>query len=94
MRAIKRHRISVIRFGKFLTTWVESTNGKPTTQTTHLVIKRRKDAPSQYRLIWHEPGNPNKIWYYGEGMRYGNLLVASYWDPAVQKFLDPGGSTF
>jgi len=45
-------------------------------------------------LIWHEPGKPDQVLYYGEGMLHSNVLVASYWDPEVRNFADPGGSNF
>lgn len=78
--------------GKYLVTWIEGPNE---IQNGHLIIEPDVEFAGVYKLVWHKVGLRDKILYHGKGMRYGDILVASYWSPGVQRFLnDPGGSTF
>ena len=80
--------------GKYLVTWIE---GPEKTVTAHLIIKQDGESTARFKLIWQDLKDPTNILYFGQGMRYGDLLVASYWSPAIQGLInprDPGGSKF
>jgi hypothetical protein len=79
--------------GKYVVTWIEGTTGADT-ETAHLIIRPNPDSEFKYNLFWNDVGIGNKALYYGQGMLYGDILVAAYWSPDAHKPLDPPGPKF
>jgi hypothetical protein len=79
--------------GRYLVTWIEGLTGSDTA-TAHLIIRPNSDAEHKYNLFWYDVSKANKILYYGQGMLYGDILIAAYWSPDAHKALDPGGPKF
>jgi hypothetical protein len=63
--------------GRYRTVWLEDFNNH---EAIELLIERSTTNPSLFKLTWYRPGNLVDPTFEGSGMRYGDLLVGSYWD--------------